>query len=69
MADDVYDKLSQEPTEKLVERRGGNEEMWERWDRKSDPRGEYTARQYAIEQENAVIDRILRERAVAPKAE
>lgn len=69
MADDLYDKLSQEPIEKLVERLRGNEEMWERLDRKSDPRGEYTARQYVIEQENAVIDRILRERTAGPKAE
>ena len=67
MTDDLYDELAEKPSEDLIERRRGNEDMWDRWDRKSDPRGEYTARQKALEDENAVIDRILRERA--PRSE
>lgn len=69
MAADLYDELSKESTETLVERRRGNVRAWERWDRKSDPRMEYTGRQYALEQENEVIDRILNERAGSSTAE
>jgi len=73
MSDDLYDELSNLPSDVLVARRKENDRAWERWDRKSDPRGEYTARQKVLEDENAVIERILRERATgdadAPTAE
>lgn len=63
MSDDLYDELSKLPSDALMVRHKENDRAWERWDRKSDPVGEYTARQTALEGENAVIERILRERA------
>ena len=63
MTGETYEDLVQLSTDDLNERARQLKRTWQIWDRKSDPRADYTDRQRRIEFDQEIVDRILRERA------